>query len=129
MCDVTEDGATPNVRHYKDYRSNDVERLFRDVNGQVCYFNNLVLSLFEQYVPWRRCRDRNVSEKCVWFSYKIDRAIVERDIAHCTKSYQKKAANKLRFIMLSKKTRNLVRRAKREYTHRLLDPKLPSKVL
>jgi hypothetical protein len=34
---------------------------------------------------------------------------VERDIAHRTTSYQKKAANKLRFIMLSKKTRNLVR--------------------
>jgi hypothetical protein len=31
--------------------------------------------------------------------------------------------------MLSKKARNLVRRAKCNNTHRLLDPKLPSKVL
>jgi hypothetical protein len=31
--------------------------------------------------------------------------------------------------MLSKKARNLIRRAKREYTHRLLDLKLPSRVL
>jgi hypothetical protein len=65
------DGTTPNVRYYRDYKSIDVEQLFRDVveqdwtpifnipdvHGQVCYFNNLVLSLFEWYVPWRRCRD------------------------------------------------------------------------
>jgi hypothetical protein len=31
--------------------------------------------------------------------------------------------------MLSKKATNLVRRAKREHTHRLHDPKLPSKFL
>jgi hypothetical protein len=54
-----------------------------------------------------------------WFSYTIDRAIVEQDIAHRTWSNQKTAANKSRFIMLSKKARNLVRRAKREYTHHL----------
>jgi hypothetical protein len=62
VCDVTEDGPTPNVRHYRDYQSIDVERLSRDVverdwtpifnlsdvNGQECYFNNLVVSLFEQ---------------------------------------------------------------------------------
>jgi hypothetical protein len=31
--------------------------------------------------------------------------------------------------MLSRKARSLVCRAKRKYTHRLLEPKLPSKVL
>jgi hypothetical protein len=60
------------------------------------------------------------------FSY---RAIVKQDIAHRTWSNQKTAANKSKFIILSKKARNLVRRAKREYTHRLLDLKLPSRVL
>jgi hypothetical protein len=30
---------------------------------------------------------------------------------------------------MHKKTRNLVRRVKRKYTHRLHDPKLPSRVL
>jgi hypothetical protein len=59
VCEVTEDGPTPNVWHYRDYKSIDVERLSRDVveqdwtpifnlsddvNGQVCYFNDLVLS-------------------------------------------------------------------------------------
>jgi hypothetical protein len=47
---------------------------------------------------------------------------------HRTCSNQKTVANKSRFIMLSKKARNLVHRAKRKYTHRLLDPKLPSRV-
>jgi hypothetical protein len=55
--------------------------------------------------------------------------IVERDIARRIWRNQKTAANKSRFIILSKKARNLVRRAKREYTHRLLDPKLASRVL
>jgi hypothetical protein len=75
----------------------------------------------------RACRDQSVSNP--WFSYTIDRAIVKWDIAHRTWSNQKTAANKSRFIMQSRKARNLVRRRKREYTHRLLDPKLLSKVL
>jgi hypothetical protein len=52
------------------------------------------------------CRDRNVSNP--WLSYTIDKAIVERDIMHRT-SKQKTAANKSRFIMLSKMAKNLVR--------------------
>jgi hypothetical protein len=67
-------------------------------------------SLIERYVPWHQCRDRNVSNP--WVSYTIERAIVERDIAHRTWSNQKTAANKSRFI-----------------NHRLLDPKLASRVL
>jgi hypothetical protein len=65
LCNVTKDGPTPNVRYYRDYKSIDVELLacdvvkqywtpifnIPDVNGQVCYFNNLVLSLFYRYVP------------------------------------------------------------------------------
>jgi hypothetical protein len=51
------------------------------------------------------------------------------DIAHRTWSNQKTVANRSRFIILIKKARNLVREAKRNYTHRLLDPKLPFKVL
>jgi hypothetical protein len=52
---------------------------------------------------------------------------VQQDIAH--RPSAKTAAYKSRFIMLSKKARGLVRRAKLEYTNQLLNPKLPSKVL
>jgi hypothetical protein len=126
VCNVIEDRPNPNVWYYRDYKGIDMERLSRDVveqdwnlifnipdvTGQVCYFNNLVLSLFDRYVPKRWCRYRNVSNP--WFSYTIDRATVQQDIAHRTWSNQKTAANKSRFIMLSKKAINLVRRAKRE---------------
>jgi hypothetical protein len=63
---VTENGLTQNVRHYRNYKN--VTRLSRDFveldytsifnlsdfNEQVCYFNDLVLYLFEWYVPWPR---------------------------------------------------------------------------
>jgi hypothetical protein len=31
IYDVTEDGPTPNVRHYRNYKSIDLERLSRNV--------------------------------------------------------------------------------------------------
>jgi hypothetical protein len=57
VCNMTKDEP--------DYKGIDVKRLSRhvveqnwtpicnlpDVNEQVCYFNDLVLSLFERYVP------------------------------------------------------------------------------
>jgi hypothetical protein len=46
-----------------------------------------------------------------------------------TWSTKKTDAIKSRFIMLSKKTRNQVGSTKREYSHRLLDLKLPFRVL
>jgi hypothetical protein len=66
-------GPTQNVRHYRNNKN--VERLSRDfveldwtstfnlsdVNKQVCNFNDLVLYIFEWYVPWPPCLDRNVS--------------------------------------------------------------------
>jgi hypothetical protein len=89
VCHMTEDGPTPNVWHYRDYKSIDVERLFHDVleqdwtpifnlpdvKGQVCYFNDLVLSLFERYVPWRRFRDR----KCPRFRL-VNCVIIDRSV-------------------------------------------------
>jgi hypothetical protein len=55
---------------------------------------------------------------------------VELDIAYRTWSTKKTDAIKsISFIMLSKKTRNRVCSTKREYSHRLLDPMLPSRVL
>jgi hypothetical protein len=67
VCDVTEERLTPNVRHYKDYKSIEVARLSRiiaehdwtpifnlfDYNEQVCYFNDLI--------PWRRFCNQNMS--------------------------------------------------------------------
>jgi hypothetical protein len=90
---VKEDGPTPKVRQYRNYKSIDVERLSRDVveqdwtpifnlpdvDGQECYFNNLVISLFERYAPWRQCRNRKVFNP--WFSYTIDR-IAEHRASH-----------------------------------------------
>jgi hypothetical protein len=57
VCNMTKD--EPNLQHYRDYKGIDVKRLSRhvveqnwtpicnlpDVNEQVCYFNDLVLSL------------------------------------------------------------------------------------
>jgi hypothetical protein len=62
VCDVTMDeptqmcsttGITRVKRLSCDVVEQDWTLIFNipDVNGQVCYFNNLVLSIFERYVP------------------------------------------------------------------------------
>jgi hypothetical protein len=69
-------------------------------------------------VPWCRCRDPNVSNP--WFSYTIDGAIIERNIPLPT------AASKLGFKVKVKRPEIWFVWEKRV---RLLDSKLPSKVL
>jgi hypothetical protein len=50
------------------------------VNEQVTFFNHAILNLFEQSVPLGRGIPRlNVNP---WFDIYIERAIIDRDLAH-----------------------------------------------
>jgi Reverse transcriptase (RNA-dependent DNA polymerase)/Endonuclease-reverse transcriptase len=126
---------------YRDYSRIDIDLLMRDVasvdwspiysmpdvDEQVAYFNDVIMRLFDGHVPVRRGRQRsNINP---WFNSEIELAIVNRDLAY--RSWRVGRTTQLREIYrrFRNSVKTLVRRAKRGYMSRFLDPSLPSRTL
>jgi hypothetical protein len=99
-----------------------------DPDEQVKYLNSIIISVFQENIPLKRCPVKNL--KNPWMTPEISRLIVERDIAYNIWDKNKSnlfvaPGNRERFIQLRKKKTKAVRASKRRISSGQLDPKLP----
>jgi hypothetical protein len=93
IYEIAQDSAAP-PHYYRDYRRMDLEQLQSDLmvqtwdaiydmydpEEQLQHFNSIVLWLLDLHAPLRRFVKKDVINP--WYSFDIERAIVERNIAY-----------------------------------------------
>jgi hypothetical protein len=141
ICEVVE--APPeNVPHlYRSYSRINMEQLYHDVNAQnwhaiydmpdpdeqLRHFNAIVLWLLDLHAPLRRYIKKD--DVNPWFTFDIERAMVERDIAYRVWRRRRRDQDRNRYKEQRKRVNYMVREAKRSYMKRYLNPNLPPKNL
>jgi hypothetical protein len=95
-----------------------------DPKDHIPYFNAIIMWLLELLAPLR---------KYIWYrcepTFDVEKAMIERNIAYRIWKRRNTAANRTRYKELRRQVNYLVRKSKRLYMKRFLDPNLPAKKL
>jgi hypothetical protein len=140
ICEIAQNTAAL-PHYYRDYGRIDLEQLQSDLmvqtwdaiydmydpEEQLQHFNSIVLWLLDLHAPLRRFVKKDVTNP--WYSFDIERAIVERNIAYRVWKRRRTVADRERYKVQRRQVNFLVREAKRQYMKKFLDPSLPSRLL
>jgi hypothetical protein len=94
-----------------------------DSEQQIQHFNSIIRWLLEIHAPLCEYVKRIIVNP--WYNCDVEPVIVERDIAYRFWKHQKTPADRTRYKIQKKKVNYIVRKAKRLYIGRLLDPCQP----
>jgi Reverse transcriptase (RNA-dependent DNA polymerase) len=135
------DGETAQYKYYRNYNNIDLQMLSNDAlqqdwdtiyymhdpESQVRHFDGIVLRLLNSHAPLKKYII--IDNANPWISIDIERAMIVRNIAYRVWKRRRTVADHERYKYQRKLVNILVRRAKRQYMAKFLDPKQPSKTL
>jgi hypothetical protein len=141
VCDIALYQPATATQFFRNYNRIDIQQLHKDVlvqdwsaifvmpdpDQQLQHFNNIVKWLLELHVPLRKCINKD--DLSPWYSFDIEKAMVERNIANRVWRRWRTTADRDRYKDSMRRVNYMVREAKRIYMKRFLDPNLPPKQL
>jgi Reverse transcriptase (RNA-dependent DNA polymerase) len=142
ICEVIQTPPDRVPQFYRSYNHINYDQLYHDVevqnwsaifempdpDEQIQHFNAIVSWLLDLHAPLRKYIKKDEGAN-PWFTFNIEKAMVERNIAYRVWKIRRTDHDRNRYKEQRKRVNYMVREAKRMYMKRHLDPNLPPKKL